>query len=223
MKQTRTILLAGAFAAFALSAQAAANAERFNPKPVSPRYAKVGKDAVHTIAAGGQAQCEVVIPEKACPVEKFAAKELSEYLGKIIGSKVPVTTTPTKGKTSFLLGNAGAPATGVDLKTIDRDGFVIKSIGEDIVIAGTDDPAENPAKHTFFREKGTLYGVYEFLERFGGVRFYFPGDIGTFVPSKADWKIGSIDLMDRPDGVVRFSDGFQRCDGVLCESIFRIF
>ena len=51
--------------------------------------------------------------------------------------------------------------------------------------------------------KGTLFGVYDFLERFGGVRFYFPGEIGTVVPSKPDWKIGAIDLMDRPDSQFR--------------------
>ena len=203
MKNTRLRLLIGTFTLFAMSAGAATDAARFNPKPVSPRYVKVGTEPVHTLAAGGQAQCEIVIPEKACPVEKFAAAELSGYLEKIIGSKVPVTTKPTEGKTSFLLGSAGAPAAGVDLKAIDRDGYVIRSVGEDIVIAGIDDPKGNPAKGAGSYERGTLNGVYEFLERFGGVRFYFPGDIGTIVPARPDWKIGSIDLMDRPDNLHR--------------------
>ena len=194
------LLLLGSFAVTLSAAEPApANAARFNPKPISPRYAKVGTKPVHTLAVGGNAQCEIVIPAKANPTEKFAAKELSEFLGQIIGSKVPVTSKPTAGKTSFLLGSAGASAAGIDLKAIDRDGFVIKSVGKDIVIAGTDDPKGNPAKQAYFNERGTLYVVYEFLERFGGVRFYFPGDIGTIVPSRPDWKIGSIDLMDRPD------------------------
>ena len=203
MRRSRCLFLACLFAAFALSAQTVPHAERFNPKPVSPRSIKVGTEPVHTLSAGGQAQCEVVIPEKACPVEKFAAAELSDYLGKIIGSKVSVTTRPSGEKTAFLLGAAGAPSAGVDLKTIDRDGYVIKSVGKNIVIAGIDDPKGNPAKEAGSYERGTLNGVYDFLERFGGVRFYFPGDIGTVVPSKPDWKIGSIDLLDRPDNLHR--------------------
>ena len=195
------LLLAGVSGALTLTA--AQNAARFNPKPVSPRYAKVGTEPVHTLAAGGKACCEIVIPAKANPTEKYAAKELAEYLEKIIGAKVPVTSKPSGGKTAFLLGSAGASEAGIDLKSIDRDGFVIKSAGQNIVIAGNDDPKGNPAKVYAYNEHGTLNGVYEFLERFGGVRFYFPGEIGTVVPVKPDWKIGSIDLMDRPDSQYR--------------------
>ncbi|MBQ9337176.1 MAG: DUF4838 domain-containing protein [Lentisphaeria bacterium] len=200
MNPTKLFLLtAGAFTLLTFTADGALTASRFNPKPVSPRSVKVGTEPVHTLAAGGRAQCEIVIPEKANATEKYAAKELSGFLEKIIGSKVPVTSKPTGGKTAFLLGSAGAKAAGIDLQKIDRDGFVIKSAGKNIAICGNDDPKGNPAKQYSYNERGTLNGVYEFLERFGGVRFYFPGEIGTVVPSKPDWKIGEIDLTDRPD------------------------
>ena len=201
MKSFRYFLMAGTFAASSLTA--APNAARFNPKPVSPRCVKVGAVPVHTLADGGKVCCEVVIPAKANPTEKYAAEELAGFLEKIIGAKVPVRNRPSGKATAFLLGSAGASAAGIDLKKLDRDGYVIRSAGKHIAIAGNDDPKGNPGKIASCNEHGTLNGVYEFLERFGGVRFYFPGDIGTVVPSRPDWKIGTISLMDRPDNQYR--------------------
>ena len=88
---------------------------------------------------------------------------------------------------------------------MDRDGYIIKTIGNKIVIAGVDDPVINPAKGQVpnYNERGTLNGVYEFLERFGGVRFYFPGKYGTVIPRKKDWKIPQINIIDRPDNTYR--------------------
>ena len=45
----------------------------------------------------------------------------------------------------------------------------------------------------------TFYAVDDFLERFVGVRFYFPGDAGTVIPSLKKWAVPAIDLADRPD------------------------
>ena len=93
MKILRCFLMAVIFAAFSLTA--APNAARFNPKPVSPRYVKVGAVPAHTLAEGGKACCEVVIPAKANPSEKYAAKELAGFLEKIIGAKVPIRNRPS--------------------------------------------------------------------------------------------------------------------------------
>ncbi|MBR2374576.1 MAG: DUF4838 domain-containing protein [Lentisphaeria bacterium] len=189
-----TLLLCGA---------APKTTSRFNPKPVSPRSVKVGKDPVHILAQKGKACCEVVIPPKSCAAVKFAAAELQTYLGKITNSQIPAVPAPTGKRTAFILGEPGAKLLGFDLKSIDRDGYIIKSRGKNIIIAGTDNPRANPAKRADAFERGTLYGVYEFLERFGGVRFYFPGEMGTVVPLKKDWSIGTIDLIDRPDSQQR--------------------
>ena len=186
-----------------LSGAAPAAKGRFNPKPVSPRFAKVGSEVQHTLAAQGKAQCEIILPPQSSGAVRFAATELKSFLEKIIGSSVPVLAAPSGKRTAFLLGAPGAKAVNADLSRIDRDGFIIKSSGKNIVIAGTDDPKAQPAKRLENLERGTLYGVYEFLERFGGVRFYFPGEMGTVIPRKADWQIGSIDIADRPDNQYR--------------------
>ena len=201
MKKITFLLLAAA--AFTLAGAAPAAAGRFNPTPVSPRFANVSSTVQHTLAATGKAQCEIVVPAKAVPAVKFAASELKTFMEQIIGSPVPVVSAPTGKRVAILLGAEGAKSIKADLSKIDRDGFIIKSAGKNIIIAGTDDPKAQPAKRLEFYERGTLNGVYEFLERFGGVRFYFPGEMGTIVPQKKDWKIGAIDIADRPDNQYR--------------------
>ena len=62
-----------------------------------------------------------------------------------------------------------------------------RTVGGGVYIVGNDDDEDVPdlmrrgAYTTRFRS-GTLFGVYEFLVRFVGVCFYFPGEMGTVVP-----------------------------------------
>ena len=72
-----------------------------------------------------------------------------------------------------------------------RDGFMIEACSNAVYIAGNDDDVSNvdataalPDEAIWqpcFR-RGTLFGVYAFLERFVGVRMYFPGALGTCIP-----------------------------------------
>ena len=184
----------------------AASAARFNPSPVIPRRIEIKSEAVIPVASEGKALCEVVVPAKSSPMLQYAGKQLAFYLEKIIGSKVAVKTKPSGNNTAFVLGSSGVKLAGFDLSGLDRDGYIIKTVGNRIVIAGSDDPRVNPEKQKsipYMNERGTLNGVYEFLERFGGVSFYFPGEIGTVVPRKPDWKLPQIDIVDRPDMTYR--------------------
>ena len=174
-----------------------ANAQRFNPRAVSPRAFKYDNKVQITIAAKGKALCEVVVPGNRTTA--FAGQELAAYLKQIIGSEVKVVRRASGKLPAFILGEPGAKLAEVDLSKLDRDGYIIKTIGSNIIIAGNDDRRGYPVKTAGFHERGTLNGVYEFLERFAGVRFYFPGEIGTIVPRKAEWVLPGIDIIDRPD------------------------
>ncbi|MBR7138839.1 MAG: DUF4838 domain-containing protein [Lentisphaeria bacterium] len=200
MNKTKiSILTAAVFLAAVLPGAAPLQAPRFNPKAVSPRYYRSDSKVKITIAAKGKALCEVVVRDRKNRATVLAGQELSTYLSRIIGSPVPVVAKPTGKVPAFILGSAGAELVKCDLKKIDRDGFIIKTAGSNIVIAGID----NFDRRTGSMERGSLNGVYEFLERFGGVRFYFPGEIGTIVPRKADWVLPGIDIADRPDNQYR--------------------
>ena len=130
-------------------------------------------------------EVDVVIPEKPLPVERFAAQELTNFLSRVLGEPVPVVADTGKGRAAILLGRAA----GLDVSNLERDAFRTKvelsPDGKSVVrIAGRDgrgDVFRNAWKFglTVRDECATLFGVYAFLEDFAGVRFYFPGELGT--------------------------------------------
>lgn len=165
---------------------------------------------------------EIVVPGGSSPVVRFAAGELRQFLGRRLGAEVSVAETPSRGKRSLILGlNALSARAGITAEKLCRDGFFIRSVGEDIYIAGRDDRTVDPAraikgnKYAQSFERGTLFGVYDFLERFAGIRFYFPGKYGVVVPSGPMHLPEKIEIFDRPDLEVR-SSGLE--ESVFTES-----
>lgn len=162
---------------------------------------------------------EIVLARGASPVTRFAAKELSVFLAKTIGGEIPLADAPGEGKISIVLGtNEWSTAAGIDLSDSPRDTFRIKTENGRVFIAGIDDakadiekllPKGRKADLKF--ERGTLFGVYEFLERYVGVRFYFPGELGTVVQPKAYVGLPNINITSSPWFTVRHY--YQRGDG----------
>ena len=177
--------------------------EAFAPKAVSPRYYKIGKKAEITLVKNGKAAFEIVAPRNAAPIARFAAQELADFMGRITGAKLKILTAPTGKVPAFIVGDTqAAKAAGIDLAKLDRDGFFIKTFKGNVIIIGNDERSPRALRESFM-QRGTLNGVYDFLERFGGVKFYFPGPMGTIVPAKKNWALPSIDIADRPDSQFR--------------------
>jgi len=167
------------------------------------------------------AATEIVVAADAPKTVRFAAEEMGDLLSRVFGVQVPVVDTPTKGKCGIFLGDsAAAREAGVDVSRLPRDGYRIKTAENAVFIAGRDDPkvdafsrARSEGVANLYYERGTLFGAYEFLERFAGVRFYFPGELGTILPKKARIDVPTTDITDSPDFTVRmvsyFWDGAQ--------------
>ena len=100
---------------------------------------------------------------------------------------MPVITTATAGRKALVLGdNEWSRAEGLDVSALPRDASVIRVTPTATFIAGREDPSVDAEKAVAtssvwsqYYERGTLHGVYEFLERHAGVRMYFPGELGT--------------------------------------------
>ncbi len=184
-----------------------------------PRSIRIGNKPVFTLVRR-QALAEIVVPRGSAPACSYAAEELKTFLERKLEITVPVVTKPSHGKTSFILGiNALSKAAGIDDRTLCRDAFIIRTAPGSIFIAGRDDahydprPALNQINGFQFNyECGTLFGVYDFLERFADIRFYFDG-AGTLV-APGDMKIPEIRIYDRPDFTNRrYTDNGRWFDG----------
>ena len=170
---------------------AAAAEGRFEPRPQMERSAKIDGTKKQIFFENGKAKFEIVVGKSRWAL--LAGEELSKVLHKSLGVKIWPHYKRTKPQLpAIIIGDVElCKKAGFDPDKIEWGGFRIKTAGKDILIAGRDE-----GEHS----EGSLYGVYEFLERFAGVRFYFPGDIGTIIPKITRWELPAlIDIADRPD------------------------
>lgn len=142
---------------------------------------------------------EIVIAADAPLVTRFSATELQRYLSRVLDAEIPVVSEVTYGRSSIILQPSELP----------RDAFSLKTQGSHLVISGKDDTTVDLAgrlakgnERALWMHRATLFGVYEFLERFAGARFYFPGELGEIVPRKGEI-VCSVDEVQRPRYLVR--------------------
>ncbi|HOU09877.1 MAG TPA: DUF4838 domain-containing protein [Clostridiales bacterium] len=116
-----------------------------------------------TLAENGASGYVIVAGKNACFSERTAAAEMAKYLKKISGADIEVVTDDiSESAREIVIGRTNREGKGtytVDRAFLGDDGFVIKVAGEKLVIAGGE-------------KRGTLYGVYTFLEEFLGCRWY---------------------------------------------------
>ena len=209
VKQALVALLACAAMLPLLGAEYQMGAKAGRPPAGNHVFAVADQAKPTTLVENGAANAEIWIPDNSTPVVKFAARELAETLQAATGAKFDVVSKRSGNRPAILLGSNVWSKTlaKMDPATFPRDAFTIKTCGDVIVIMGNDDPADDPTKLLASwqpeYERGTLFGVYDFLERFVGARFYFPGKAGTVIPKTKTLKIPSVYVFETPDNQVR--------------------
>ena len=124
----------------------------------------------------------IVLDEQAIPSEQFAAEEFQSLLQQIAGAKLPIKSHAPAAAKNIFIGAGGVmqtSAVGFNVDGLGDEGLRIRIQSDNIAIAGG-------------RPRGTLYGVYEFMERFLGVRFLTRDH--TYIPVKSSWKLSSADF-----------------------------
>ncbi len=140
--------------------------------------------------------------DQADPAAVQALKEYRSLIAKATGTEPirveePVPDTPT----IFFGSNPWSDAAGVTTAGLPAEGFRIRSVGQDIHIVGRDTPGVG-AHQVVARlgmEPGTLFGTYEFLERYYDMLFAWHDDLGTVTPPQQDLTIKSMHIVDGPD------------------------
>lgn len=112
---------------------------------------------------GNVLEYSIVIADKPSPAEKTAAIKLGEYVQSVTGSKIGYVADggDYSSKKVISIGRTAAFENSgfeADEETLNGDGFIVKSLGDDLYICGGID-------------RGTLYGVYDIVEYFFGVKF----------------------------------------------------
>ncbi len=161
----------------------------------------------------GRPAATLVLAADASPSVKLAAEELREYVKRISGAELPLATDaePVEGPRILLGMNRHTAAMNLEVpsgftRELREEGFVIRTQGNDLVLAGNDTGPRIGGRKMFDGQEyvytGTLFAVYELLERLG-CRWYYPGPFGEVVPQAADLAVTTTDEIVRPSFPVR--------------------
>ena len=147
------------------------------------------------IVENGKSEFVIVTAENADECIQTAANELQTYIKKISGAELEIVTDNVfNSKKAIVLGETALTdeLTDTDRAQIGEDGFLLYSDGDYLLIAGED-------------SRGTLFGVYTFLEEYLGIRWFTP--TLEVVPESEDVIIdASINHIVEPSFAVRRND-----------------
>jgi len=123
----------------------------------------------------------IYLDAKAPKSVKLAAEELQRVVAVATGAKLPIADAPASPM--ICLGdNEASRKAGFSSDAIPDEGFRIATQGGNLFILGKD-WGDDDKKWIRCDSTGTLFGVYEFLERVLGVRWLSPGDEGEDIPA----------------------------------------
>ena len=139
------------------------------------------------IVKDGKPQASIFCAGKALPGEREAAKELTEYIGKISGATVP--TVNSEIASGIVLGTIASEHIPENIKgTLDGksdEAFVIKSHGNRLFIVGK-------------TQVGTYFGAVTLLSDYLNVRWFYPGEGGEYVEKRSSIVIPDVDRVEEP-------------------------
>jgi hypothetical protein len=178
--------------------------------------APLGYCAPNATASNDISKATIYLEDKSPASVNLAARDLQKYLKQITGSELPISSqvADLKGYVIYLGDTAFARAQGIDSKQLPSDGYRILANKNWMVVAGKDYAGpplvgfENPfrlnesynqkLKISLFGDTGTLCGVYYFLEKYCGVRWYMPGELGTVISRRGKLAVPAIDVRRSP-------------------------
>ncbi|MHC4743252.1 MAG: DUF4838 domain-containing protein, partial [Planctomycetota bacterium] len=134
------------------------------------------------IAQQGKPTAVIVLAPDATESERHAAAELSDFLTQITDAKFEtVGRASSKNLARILVGTGAANQTDFNLITdgLGSDGIVIRTVGNNLILAGG-------------RPRGTLYAVYTFLEEQLGCRWW-SSKVST-IPKKETIAVSKINI-----------------------------
>lgn len=111
------------------------------------------------LARDGRSEYAIVLAAQPSQAERFAAEELAAFLKRGTGAELPIVAEPecVGGRGIFLGPTALAAKHGMDAAGWGEEEWGIRAADGHLIVTGG-------------RPRGTLYGVYELLERVGGVQ-----------------------------------------------------
>lgn len=141
-----------------------------------------------TLVDDGRANSVIVISNDASPSELHGAKELQMFIQMISGAYLPIyRDNESIDGTMILVGDSEKLRrvdNRLDIKGLGDEGFIMKTAGGHLILAGG-------------RLRGSMYAVYTFLEEKLGCRWY--SSTVSYIPRMNTIEVGNLNETQIPD------------------------
>lgn len=154
-----------------------------------------------------------------------AAQEFADYVKQATGATLPISTDnqfPITGNLVLIGESSLTKALKITGDGVAKEGFRVQTFSNGLAIIDVGRGAE-------WGEDGKFqpFGEYDLLERFLGVRWFYPGADGTVVPTQKNFVIPPVSYIDQPVFRKRSmypmdAPGFSHDDGMTLASHWRL-
>jgi len=161
-----------------------------------------GKRIEYALFSHGKSDYRISIANNASESEKWAAKELQHWMKEISGVELPLLPEDPgyKGPQIFIgTSSQSSESSQSSQSPSAEESFHYYNSGPNIFITGG-------------RQRGTMYGVFEFLERELGCRWYTP--TVNVIPKREELKFIWFDHAEKPGIRVRNDFYFEAFDPI---------
>ena len=146
------------------------------------------------IVAAGRPRATLVVPSEPREREVAAAREIQDYVTRMSGAVLPLVRDSADvpgnrlliGRTRF----TDRADTRIDRGRLGDEGFVVKTVGRDLVVCGGSD-------------FGTQYAACALLEHLG-IGWFVDAPMGEVVPRRRDIRTEALDICGKPDFPMRW-------------------
>jgi hypothetical protein len=177
-------------------------------------------EVAFTLSRDGKPAATLVLAKEPTRAAQFAARELQWHLKQITGAEFPIAKEdePVTGVAVLVGDSTKVRAMGIRPDQFKKQEYLIQFTPEALVLVGRDkldrgvvqyDQTPNQqALDTWpgiWDEQGTMYAVYDFLERHCNVRWFTPAESGTDCPRQATLTVSGGRLQREPFMKYRFA------------------
>ena len=130
----------------------------------------------------------IALANDAIPAEKTAAEQFQKYFQQVTGAAISIAAEKdVAADAPQILIGAGTRTKVLlpqqDWESLGNDGIVIKTVGQNLILAGG-------------RPRGTLYAVFQFLEDVAGCRWWTPTE--STIPHKSTFNVPAQNVVYVP-------------------------
>lgn len=166
-----------------------------------------------TLAQDGKPAATIVIASEPTRAAQFAAHELRWHLKQITGGDFLIVSDnePVKGFAILVGDSKPVWALGIKPDQLKKQEYLIRFTPGALVLTGYDKDDRGKVQYDqtpnqqvldtwpgIWDEQGTMYAVYDFLERYCNVRWFTPTECGTDCPRQATLTVAGTGLQRAP-------------------------